>query len=72
MASYLVWLDCRELGLTQKELNAFFVDEVHLALNDGEMFGKEGIGFMRMNIGCPRSVVEQAMHQLEVAYKKRF
>ena len=72
MASYLVWLDCRELGLTQKELNAFFVDEAHLALNDGEMFGKEGIGFMRMNIGCPRSVVEQAMHQLEVAYKKRF
>lgn len=69
MASYLIWLDCRDLGLSQKELNAFFVDKAGLALNDGEMFGKEGIGFMRMNVGCPRAVVERAMKQLEAAYK---
>ena len=49
-ASYLVWLDCRELELSQKDLNEFFVDKAHLALNDGEMFGKEGIGFMRLNV----------------------
>ena len=49
-ASYLVWLDCRELKLSQKDLNEFFVDKAHLALNDGEMFGKEGIGFMRLNV----------------------
>lgn len=69
MASYLIWLDCRELGLPQKELNAFFVEKAGLALNDGEMFGKEGSGFMRMNVGCPRAVVERAMKQLEAAYR---
>ena len=41
-ASYLIWLDCRELGLSHEALNAFFVDKAGLALNDGEMFGKEG------------------------------
>ncbi len=71
-ASFLVWLDCREMGMTQKELNAFFVEEAGLALNDGESFGKEGIGFMRLNVASPRSVMEQAMRQLEAAYKKRF
>ena len=69
-ASFLVWLDCRELGLSQKELNAFFVEGAHLGLNDGEMFGKEGVGFMRLNVASPRSVMEQAMKQLEAAYLK--
>jgi cystathionine beta-lyase len=67
-ASYLVFLDCRDLGLEQKELVNFFVDGAHLALNDGAMFGKEGVGFMRMNIACPRSVLEKALDQLEEAY----
>lgn len=71
-ASFLVWLDCHELGLSQKDLNAFFADEAGLALNDGESFGKEGKGFMRLNVGTPRSVLEKAMSQLEEAYKKRF
>lgn len=69
-ASYLVWLDCRELGLSQKALNDFFVDRAHLALNDGEMFGKEGIGFMRLNVGSPRSIIEKAMQQLAEAYRQ--
>ena len=69
-ASYLVWLDCRELGMTQEQLNDFFVDKAHLALNDGAMFGKEGEGFMRLNVGCPRSVLEQAMKQLAEAYRQ--
>ena len=68
-ASYLVWLDCRELGLTHDELNDFFASKAGLALNDGEMFGKEGAGFMRLNAGCPRSVLEQAMKQLRTAYE---
>ena len=68
-ASYLVWLDCRELGMTQKMLNDFFVDKARLALNDGAIFGKEGEGFMRLNVGCPRSVLEQAMKQLVEAYR---
>lgn len=69
-ASFLVWLDCRELKLSQKELNNFFVAYAHLGLNDGEMFGKEGIGFMRLNVASPRSVLEQAMHQLKEAYQQ--
>ncbi|MDR2058189.1 MAG: PatB family C-S lyase [Dysgonamonadaceae bacterium] len=66
-ASFLVWLDCRELKLNQRELNNLFVEKAGLALNDGEMFGKEGIGFMRMNVGCPRSILEKALEQLSVA-----
>ena len=69
-ASYLVWLDCRELGISQEALNDFFVDKAHLALNDGAMFGKEGTGFMRLNVGSPRSIIEKAMLQLSEAYKK--
>ncbi|GHV10256.1 cystathionine beta-lyase [Bacteroidia bacterium] len=64
-ASFLVWLDCRELGLNQKELDDLFVNKAKLALNTGEMFGKEGIGFMRMNIGCPRAILEQALNNLK-------
>jgi cystathionine beta-lyase len=67
-ASYLIWLDCREMGLSQKALNDFFVDKAHLALNDGVAFGKEGEGFMRLNIASPKSVLEQAMRQLAEAY----
>lgn len=68
-ASYLVFLDCRELGLSQDELIRFFEDGAHLALNQGAMFGKEGTGFMRMNVATPRSVLEQALCQLEKAYQ---
>ena len=70
-ASYLVFLDCRALGLSQEELNRLFVDKAHLALNDGAMFGKPGEGFMRLNVGCPRSVLEQALKQLEAAVQRR-
>ena len=69
-ASYLIFLDCRQLGLSQKELVNLFVDKAHLALNDGTMFGKEGAGFMRLNVGCPRSVLQQALQQLEAAIVK--
>lgn len=66
-ASFLVWLDCRGLGLTQSQLVDLFVNKAHLALNNGEIFGKEGIGFMRLNVASPRQVVEQAMQQLAAA-----
>ena len=68
-ASYLVWLDCRDMGLSQEALNDFFVDKAHLALNDGLAFGEEGRGFMRLNVASPRSVLEQAMKQLAEAYE---
>ena len=66
-ASYLIFLDCRALGVTQDELKRLFVEQAHLALNDGAMFGKPGEGFMRLNIGCPRAVLEQALKQLAKA-----
>lgn len=68
-ASYLLFLDCREMGLPQEELVRFFVEEAHLALNDGSIFGKEGTGFMRLNAATPRSVLERALLQLCTAYE---
>ena len=68
-ASYLIFLDCRALGLPQEELTKFFAEKARLALNDGTMFGKPGEGFMRLNVGCPRSVLEQALRQLADAVK---
>ena len=68
-ASFLIFLDCRNLGLSHPDLEDFFVNQAHLALNSGTMFGKSGEGYMRMNVACPRSVVEQALRQLQAAYQ---
>ena len=66
-ASFLVWLDCRELGLNQEELVDLFVNKARIALNDGAMFGKEGSGFMRMNVGMPRAKVKEVLERLKAA-----
>ena len=63
-ASFLVWLDCRDLGLSHDALVDLFVNRAHLALNDGAMFGIGGSGFMRLNVGAPRAVLRQALDQL--------
>ena len=63
-ASFLVWLDCRALGLSHEALIDLFVNRARLALNDGEMFGHGGEGFMRMNVGCPRTALQQALERL--------
>lgn len=68
-ASFLVWLDCRQLGLNHEQLVDLFVNKAHLALNDGEMFGIGGKGFMRMNVGTPRAILEKALDQLKMAVK---
>lgn len=68
-ASFLVWLDCNGLGLNHEQLLDLFIDKAHLALNDGEMFGPGGEGFMRLNIGTPRAVLRQALDQLTEAVK---
>lgn len=68
-ASFLVWLDCRALGLGHGPLVDLFVGKAHLALNDGEMFGTGGEGFMRMNVAAPRSVLRQALERLRDAVK---
>lgn len=53
-SSFLVWLDCRKLGLPQDQLVDLFVNNARVALNDGSMFGKEGEGYMRLNVAMPR------------------
>jgi cystathionine beta-lyase len=63
-ASFLVWLDCRDLKLGHDDLVKLFVDEAKLALNDGAMFGEGGEGFMRLNVATPRALLEQALTQL--------
>lgn len=66
-ASFLIWLDCRALGLTQKKLMALLEKKAGLYLNDGSMFGSEGEGFVRLNVGCPRSTLETALESLKEA-----
>lgn len=66
-ASYLVWLDCRGLGLAHDDLIDLFVNKARLALNDGAMFGPGGDGFMRLNVASPRKLLEQALLQLKDA-----
>lgn len=70
-ASFLVWLDCRGLNLDHDGLVHLFVEEARLALNDGAMFGKEGEGFMRMNVASPREMIRRALEQLEQALASR-
>ncbi len=66
-ASFLIWLDCRKLNLSQKELVNVFIQKAHLALNDGATFGEEGNGFMRLNIGTSRAILEKALNNLKNA-----
>lgn len=68
-ATYLLWLDCRALGLNNQELHDFMIQKAKLGLNDGCSFGRSLHGFMRLNAACPRSLLEQAMAQLEAAVK---
>lgn len=66
-ASFLIWLDCRALGLDHDQLIELFINKAGLALNDGEMFNPGGAGFMRLNAGCPRKVLETALENLKAA-----
>lgn len=66
-ATYLVWLDCRELGMDNETLRRFMIEKAKLGLNEGYTFGRSLSGYMRLNAACPRSVLAQAMRQLEEA-----
>lgn len=63
-ASFLVWLDCQELGLPQEELVSLFNDKAGVVVNNGATYGPGGEGFIRLNIGCPRSVVLEALERI--------
>lgn len=66
-ATYLVWLDCREMGMDNEELRAFMIEKAGLGLNEGWAFGRSLSGFMRLNAACPRPVLKKAMDQLKAA-----
>ncbi len=67
--TYLAWMDFNSLGLSQDKLNDIFVNQARVALVDGEKFGKNGKGFMRLNIATPRVVLEQGLRRIEKALK---
>lgn len=67
--TFLAWLDCRELGIEPTEIQRFMVEKAKVGLNDGGWFGPGGEGFQRLNIGCPRSIVQEALERIELAVK---
>ncbi len=67
-ATFLLWLDCRELGMDDRVLSRWFVEEAGFGLNPGISFGSGGEGFMRLNYALPRAVLQRAMVQLQKAY----
>ncbi len=69
--TYLAWLDCRELNLSDAELRSFMRKEAKVGLDDGYIFGSGGSGFQRINFACPRSRIEEALIRIERAVRKR-
>jgi cystathionine beta-lyase len=67
--TYLLWLDCRALGMNDAELKHFFVQEAGVGMSPGRLFGEAGSGFMRMNIGAPRHVIADALNCIVKAMK---
>lgn len=68
--TYLVWVDCRSLNMTQEELMAFFMEQCKLYLNSGLDYGEEGAGFVRVNMACSRTLVQKALEQMKAGFEK--
>ena len=67
-ATYLVWLDFTEYGMNDDELTKFVVEQAKVGLNNGRRFGTGGDGWLRLNIGCPQSILEDALERLAKAF----
>jgi cystathionine beta-lyase len=65
--TYLVWLDCKDIPLEEKDIHQFMIHKAGVAFNDGATFGENGKGFQRLNFGCPRSTLEKALFNMEKA-----
>jgi cysteine-S-conjugate beta-lyase len=65
--TYLVWLDCRKLGMDNQALKSFMSDKARVGFDDGFLFGAAGSGFERMNIACPRTILLEALARIEKA-----
>ncbi|MBB5324404.1 cystathionine beta-lyase [Anoxybacillus tepidamans] len=68
-ATYLVWIDCRELGITEQQLKQLLLHKGKIAVEMGSKFGEEGRGFIRLNIACTRKTLEDALNRLAVAFE---
>ena len=68
--TYLMWLDCRGLGLSGSELNRFMVEQAKVGFGEGIWFGPEGAGFERCTAACPRPILQRGLEQIESAVKK--
>lgn len=65
--TYLQWIDCSALGLTDAELSHFMINDAKIALNLGTIFGQSGSGFVRLNVACPKVYLEEALMSLKQA-----
>ncbi|MDR7315527.1 MalY/PatB family protein [Brevibacillus nitrificans] len=65
--TYLVWLDCRELGMDTKGLQEFMGKQAKVAVNQGHVFGPGGEQFIRLNMACPRSLIEEGLERIAKA-----
>jgi len=65
--TYLAWLDFRDTGMKNKEINSFVLEKAKIAVDPGEWFGAGGEGFVRINFACPRSIIAEAMARLKKA-----
>ncbi|PYO15457.1 MAG: putative C-S lyase [Candidatus Rokuibacteriota bacterium] len=66
-ATYLAWLDCRNASGASRDPFTFFLENARVALNDGTLFGSGGAGFVRLNFGCPRSLLAKALDRMREA-----
>lgn len=67
--TYLVWLDFRQLALSEQELEELIIKKAGLWLDKGTMFGEAGLGFQRVNTACPRKIIETALNRLKCAVR---
>jgi cystathionine beta-lyase len=63
-STFLLWIDFRNIGYTDQEVGHLLIERAHLGLSNGILFGTDGEGFQRINIGCPRFVLQKALEQL--------
>ena len=69
-ALFLIWIDCRALGLKPAALKRLFLEEAKVYVEQGTIYGAEGEGFIRINIGCPRVILETALERIRIAVDK--
>jgi cystathionine beta-lyase len=66
--TYLLWLDCRAMAMSDAELHRFFIEQAKVAMSPGTLFGQAGSGFMRLNIAAPRALILSVLEDIRSAY----